>query len=441
MQNPENYLPGVLDNYPEMFNRTNVNISAYNFSNYSYDGYNYDQFEDYTFTYPPDHPICQNNGSAIRENFPSYNLCIHILLPVLCSIGILGILLTVVVLSRKSMSTSTNSYLISLAMADLFFLVIMLMRVMDTRLDREAHYWFLIVLTYSSSLLNLFLFASVWLTVMLAVERYIAICHPLRAMSICTVIRARIIIVVIFAVALVYHIPEVVKFKITYFLDYCLGKEVPMTTPTAFAMNMIFRKVYNWVTCFFLAVLPFCLLLVLNGCLIREIHRSTNYLRYHLASDSNVQTIITGEEIRITLMLISVVVVFFVCQAPYIIHQVVASIYPDVLLKHLNILTYVTILLLVTRSSLNFIMYCWFSEKFWNTFKRTFCKPSCLLMRAPTWIRSRVWNHSEHGHSNNNRVVGHGDNRTTSTHYENGLLLRSLCDHHTNHIDHVVTNV
>ncbi|WAR25277.1 hypothetical protein MAR_010981 [Mya arenaria] len=94
-ENPENYLPGVLDNYPEMFNRTNVNISAYNFSNYSYDGYNYDQFEDYTFTYPPDHPICQNNGSAIRENFPSYNLCIHILLPVLCSIGILGILLTI----------------------------------------------------------------------------------------------------------------------------------------------------------------------------------------------------------------------------------------------------------------------------------------------------------------------------------------------------------
>lgn len=383
---------------------------------YDYD-YEYRDFSfpyDYNNSFNYTHMPCDDDWESIMDQLPGYEVCIHILLPIICAIGIVGIILTVIVLSRKTMSTSTNSYLISLATSDLAFLLIMATRCIETRLSKEAHYHYNVIMSYINIFLLAFLLASVWLTVMLAIERYIAICHPLRAMGICTVIRARIIIVVILICSFLFRLPEFFKFKQYTFKDHCIEKEVPAVQPTALALNETFRHVYSWIDCFLLAVLPFSLLLFLNICLIIEIHRSTNYLRYHLASDSNVQTIITGEEIKITMMLISVVVVFFICEAPYVILVVMKRLNPDKRFPHLYLMTNITILLLVLRSSFNFILYCWFSEKFWNTFKKTFCMPQCFLTHAPNWLRSRVWNNSDRGHSNNNRKISYFNTKETT---------------------------
>ena len=46
-------------------------------------------------------------------------------LPVICVFGVLGILLTLIVLSRKTMRTSTNCYLMALSIADLVFLALL----------------------------------------------------------------------------------------------------------------------------------------------------------------------------------------------------------------------------------------------------------------------------------------------------------------------------
>ncbi|KAI8781555.1 FMRFamide receptor, partial [Biomphalaria glabrata] len=56
--------------------------------------------------------------------------------------------------------------------------------------------------------MDIFQYLTVGVTVMLAVERYIAICHPMRAMGMCTVKRARIIIVLLAFVSLVLMFPK-----------------------------------------------------------------------------------------------------------------------------------------------------------------------------------------------------------------------------------------
>lgn len=368
--------------------------------------------------YPYDYVIhqhaCNDNVSQTVLMESWYTFSIHILLPIICSFGILGIILTVIVLSHKNMSTSTNSYLISLAMADLCFLIIIPLRCFEGKLDKFEAYYYYIIHFYAIQIMNIFLLVSVWLTVMLALERYIAICHPLRAMSVCTVTRARIIIVLIFVIAAILHIPYFFTHVVVYFYDYCMHKDVPYLHGTSLGMSPIFGMVNKCLSTALMAIIPFILLVILNGCLIREIHRSTNYLRYHLAIDLNAQTIITGEEIKITMMLISVVIVFFVCAGPYILYNIIRTIHPHIVFPHYHILITLTILLLALRSSFNFILYCWFSEKFWNTFKRTFCKSACLMSRAPTWLRSRVWNNSEHGNSNNNRKTSHFNTKETT---------------------------
>lgn len=375
----------------------NISVNLYE-NAYEDVTYFYNNFDYYLYNYTS--PLfadnsCSLNWEHLMRSIPGYQLCFHVLLPIICAVGIVGIILTVIILSQKTMSTSTNCYLISLATADLGFLVIMALKSFETKLSREGHYTYMVVMTYIQVFLLVFLLASVWLTVMLAIERYIAICRPLRAMAICTVARARIIIVMIFALSLLFRIPEMFKYKMLPFYDQCLQKEVPSHVVTTLATNEAFRHIYSWTDCVLLAILPFSLLLCLNVCLIREIHRSTNYLRYHLASDSSVQTIITAEEMKITMMLISVVVVFFLCEAPFVIMVILKRLYPDELFPHYHLLWYITVLLLVLRSSFNFILYCWFSEKFWNTCKRTFCERRCELVSASKWLRFRPSNHSD----------------------------------------------
>ena len=45
----------------------------------------------------------------ITNNLPDYQRFFNVFLPTACAIGIVGIILTVVVLGRKNMTTSTNS--------------------------------------------------------------------------------------------------------------------------------------------------------------------------------------------------------------------------------------------------------------------------------------------------------------------------------------------
>ncbi|KAK3590824.1 hypothetical protein CHS0354_012417 [Potamilus streckersoni] len=388
-----------------------TNITLYtNYENET-NGYYYSYY-DY------DYRNCVSGSPQSKMDLPCYQLCLHTLLPIICLTGIIGIIITIIVLSRKNMCTSTNSYLISLAAADLIFLLIFSNRFLETRLSQEQDYLYYTIMTYAGIFLDILLLASVWLTVMLALERYIAICHPMRAMAICTVKRARIIIICIVIGAFIMRFPRFFQYKVIKLYDTCLQKEVPFTEASEFGTNITYMTIYGWIVdCTFGAILPFGALLFLNGCLIREIHRSTKYLRYHLAVDSNIQTIISFEEMKITMMLVSIVVVFFTCQAPYVVLSCIKSVngYSNVVLTDIYyIFNNITLLLLALRSSFNFILFCWFSEKFWNTFKRVFCIKKCIRKIFSRKLSVKINGNSEHNTSVTNRKISSFNTRETA---------------------------
>ncbi|KAL3851813.1 hypothetical protein ACJMK2_015518 [Sinanodonta woodiana] len=351
-----------------------------------------------------------------RTDQTCYHLCQQTILPIICVTGIIGIIITIIVLSRKNMCTSTNSYLISLAVADLIFLLIFSNRFLETRLSIEQEHLYFTIMTYAGIFLDILLLASVWLTVMLALERYIAICHPMRAMAICTVKRARIIIICIFIGAFVMRFPKFFQYKVIM-LDH--PQEMIYTEPSKFGTNIMYMTINGWIVdCTFGAILPFGALLFLNGCLIREIHRSTKYLRYHLPVDSNIQPIISFEEKKITMMLVSIVVVFFTCQAPYVVLSCIKSVnsYGNAVLQTdiYYIFYNITLLLLNLRSSFNFILFCWFSENFWNTFKRVFCIKKCFRKICSKKFSVKTNGSSEHDTSVTNRKISSYNTRETA---------------------------
>ena len=322
--------------------------------------------------------------ASANYGHPVANTIYQIVLPVICACGILGIILTVIVLSRKNMTTSTNCYLMALAVADLLFLVLLATILMNQvgLPHSQAAYYFQIYVAYAVILMNICLIASSWLTVMLAIERYVAICQPFLAARFCSVTKARVFIVTIFVFAVLCRLANFWENRITSSYDTSTNRTVVYHEATELSYDSVYTTVYPWVVDGVLAsIVPFLLLLILNVRLIWEVRKSTQYIQRNLMVAGSANSAVQREELQITIMLISVIIVFFLCQAPYVIYTATTSINKFAIMgSNIMLFRAVTTLLLVLKSAVNFILYCWFSEKFWATLKKIFCMDQCLLM-------------------------------------------------------------
>ncbi|XP_039618404.1 thyrotropin releasing hormone receptor 2 [Polypterus senegalus] len=122
----------------------------------------------------------------------------------ICGMGIIGnIMVVLVVLTTRHMRTPTNCYLVSLAVADLMVLVAAGLPNVSESLAGTWIYGHAgcLGITYFQYLgINV---SSCSITAF-TVERYIAICHPMRAQTVCTVSRAKRIIAFVWVVTSVY---------------------------------------------------------------------------------------------------------------------------------------------------------------------------------------------------------------------------------------------
>ena len=324
-------------------------------------------------------------GDAMAS--PAGEVIARVVVPIICAFGIVGIIVTVIVLSRKNMCTSTNCYLMALSITDLLFLILFASILAEDRFTAhtQPYYFYSMYITYAIYLIHVFLIASIWLTVMLAVERYIAICQPFLATKMCTVVKARVIVVLIYFCALCCRIPNLWENRIVTVFDHSTNNTIYYMESTEFAENIYYVTVYPWIVDVVLSsVIPFVLLLVLNVRLIWEVRKSTRYLQRNMMMSGGASgtgsNVAQREELQITVMLISVVIVFFVCQGPYVIYTAIRSTNMAFVSHALLLLRYVTILLLALKSAINFLLYCWFSEKFRATLRHVFCSRRCLQL-------------------------------------------------------------
>ncbi|NXC97767.1 TRFR protein, partial [Certhia familiaris] len=116
-----------------------------------------------------------------------------LLVLLICGVGIAGNAMVVLVVLRiKHMVTPTNCYLVSLAVADLIVLLAAgLPNISEVVASWVYGYAGCLCITYLQYLgINI----SAWSIAAFTVERYIAICHAIKAQLLCTVSRARRII-------------------------------------------------------------------------------------------------------------------------------------------------------------------------------------------------------------------------------------------------------
>uniref|UniRef100_A0A3Q2DUT8 Thyrotropin-releasing hormone receptor n=1 Tax=Cyprinodon variegatus TaxID=28743 RepID=A0A3Q2DUT8_CYPVA len=153
------------------------------------------------------------NDTSLQENQTlgvwtdysvEYKVVSVFLVSLICGAGIVGnVMVILVVLTTKHMRTPTNCYLVSLAAADLMVLTAAGLPNISDALCGQWVYGYLgcLGITYFQYLgIN----ASSCSITAFTVERYIAICHPIKAQFLCTLSRAKRIIMVVWALTSVY---------------------------------------------------------------------------------------------------------------------------------------------------------------------------------------------------------------------------------------------
>lgn len=153
------------------------------------------------------------NDTALQDNQTlgvwtdytvEYKVVSVFLVSLICGVGIVGnVMVILVVLTTKHMRTPTNCYLVSLAAADLMVLTAAGLPNITDALHGQWVFGYAgcLGITYFQYLgIN----ASSCSITAFTVERYIAICHPIKAQFLCTLSRAKKIIMLVWALTSVY---------------------------------------------------------------------------------------------------------------------------------------------------------------------------------------------------------------------------------------------
>ncbi|KAK3583575.1 hypothetical protein CHS0354_039391 [Potamilus streckersoni] len=271
-----------------------------------------------------------------------------IMIPIISGIGIIGNILTIIVLWRREMQSTTIYFLRTLVITDTGIIIgacIGLTTVAITRLNPNM--WL-----YTDMI-------NVWVTVAVSVERFIAICIPFYAVKICNKRNAFITLLIIVWVSIAFNIPRC--FATTFHkCEEPITRECFTIVTTSFGKEYFFTKVYSvWMYLVLIYIVPLLALGVLNTLLVVELMKMRKRRIGTSIQDDN--------EANMALVLIIIVLVFIICQTPGLVAQF-EFLEPDVFLNWLCISN----TLFVLNSSVNFLIYTAVGRRFRKVLLRVF---------------------------------------------------------------------
>ena len=309
-----------------------------------------------------------------------------ILYPMGCIFGLTGNALSVIVLSQKKMVTSTNIYLIALAISDSikllndlsYFITILLLNVHPPTGDKAYGYLY----PYAHYFFNMSTCTTAWLTISVAAERYIMVCHATKARQICSIARAKLTSVLVFITMSLMTIPFALRYKTVHYVDTKTNETIPDVQVTHLWQNTAFERTFTWTAVSLRSIIPLVILCTLNYFIVQALRR-TRSTRQRLSSRH-----------RITLMLIFVILVFMICVTPDAIMSTVFGMgYTDASFLVRGIRE-ITDFLLLLNSSVNVILYCTFNRIFRKNFMALFFGRCHIHHRTPITTEHSVFRRS-----------------------------------------------
>ena len=294
-------------------------------------------------------------------------------------LGMLGNIAAIFLLTRSKLSSFFNQLLAILASYDLIYLFTMVMESVR-RLGFETDIQLFLFPFFLYPLNSIALTGSIFMTVALATERYIAVYFPLhyhKVLTDTTSHRGRFLtyLLPITLIALIVNIPKFLESKVSHIED---GES--FVDVTDLRTNHIYITYYhNWFRLLFLGIIPFFAISFLNTKIYIAVRRRRNVRR--------------NKEEHMSVILILIITIFLFCHLPRLalnMHETFVlesiSMCENSLLggfPHWIILTgFISHVFLVINSSANLLIYCILDPKFREQFLKYFCFKK-ITIRAP----------------------------------------------------------
>lgn len=199
---------------------------------------------------------------------------------------------------------------------------------------------------------------TVWITVLVAVNRYIAICRPFQAALWCTMTQARRHVVIMAVVIVFYNLPRFFEYRIEFRDDAIYATE------SIIQESRIYNILYeNVLYCCFVFLGPLLILAVLNVCLVRELVLSRRRLRALQMPGVGIDE----QEQNLTLVMVVIILLFVVCQTPAFLNQLLYYAIADTEYSCGRLYYYyyhISNIFVSANSSVNFVIYCVFRRQF-----------------------------------------------------------------------------
>ncbi|XP_041969826.1 orexin receptor type 1-like [Aricia agestis] len=310
-------------------------------------------------------------------------------------IGLIGnALVCIAVYRNHSMRTVTNYFIVNLAVADFMVILICLP---PTVLWDVTETWFFgeamcrIVLYFQSVSVTV----SVLTLTFISIDRWYAICFPLKFKS--TTSRAKTAIFIIWIISLLFNIPELVVLEVKTRDDLRFNAPYLMQcTPT-----WSYESDLKWhiIKALFLYTLPLFLMMIAYCQIVRVLWRSdnipghteshklcqtgqTNWLAANRRTTPSIHANASTEgqlrsRRKAAKMLVAVVVMFAVCYFPVHLLSVLRVVYA---LRQSEVMTCISLIshvMCYANSAVNPLIYNFMSGKFRREFHRSYFKCLC----------------------------------------------------------------
>jgi len=147
---------------------------------------------------------------------------------VVCAFGVVANMANIVVLTRRSMITSANIILTWLAAADLLTMACFLPfgghfyiargYIPEVPFPATQSVWWIRYFVFYINFSVVCHTVAVWLTITLAIFRYLCICCPTMATTLCSLHRAKISVLVVYVSSVVICLPNYMVSRLTFSL-------------------------------------------------------------------------------------------------------------------------------------------------------------------------------------------------------------------------------
>lgn len=309
----------------------------------------------------------RDTDACILFKFIMYTIAMGIL----CILGFAGNTVSFLVL-RKDLSTPVASFLLEvLAIADNVLLMLWIIHYSIREsfrffgLASNFHYAWMYIRVYTFPVMYMAQTATIWLTVVIALNRYMAVCLPYKAPHLCNINNVYKGVAVVILFSIFYNLPRL--FEIQIVLEKAGNTTEAAWRRTALGSNQIYNVVY--VDAFyymFSFVLPLLTLAFVNT-RVTIAYQAIRQRKRRMTSRRQ------ENENNITLVMIIIVLIFMLCQAPARIVQLVWGYKYKHCETYQFYLIHISNTLEVLNSSINFVVYFMFRKRFRDIALSNYC--------------------------------------------------------------------